>query len=133
MDTKVNILHLCSYFSGISAVYERTFEALDKLGYRQTVYVPNRLIKREKSVNFSDPESKIYFRRIWNIFSRIAYFNKVKKAFNDAVKVLPIKDCDVMHAHSWFTDGGIAYKLYEKYNIPYVVTVRSTDVDTFAK
>ena len=133
MNKKINILHICSYFSGISAVYEHTFEELDKLGHMQKIYVPNRLIKREKKVSFTDSGSEIYFRQIWNNFSRIAYFNKIKKATTDAINILPLEDCNVMHAHSWFTDGGIAYRLFENYNIPYVITVRSTDVDTFAK
>lgn len=133
MSKTKKIIHLSSYFSGISAVYDNIFKEIDNLNYRQQVYVPNRLIKRPKEVEFKISDSNIYFRKIWNFFSRIAYFYKINKAYQDIETVIEIKDQGVIHAHSWFTDGGLAYKLYKKHHIPYVITVRSTDVNIFVK
>lgn len=40
----------------------------------------------------------------------------------------------MVHAHTLFTDGNVALKLFEEYNIPYVVTVRGfTDIEGFFK
>lgn len=129
----MNILHITSYFSGISKVYEHLFEATDKLGHNQYVYVPYRILKKEKQVNFLNPNSKIALRPIYNQFSRFAYFYKMNKAYKDIINQFSVNSMDIMHAHTWFTDGGLAYKLYKKYNIPYVITIRSTDLSAFVK
>jgi|SRR5690606_30659440 len=128
-----NILHLASYFAGISKVYENLFEATDKLGHTQNVYVPYRVLKKKKSVSFSNSESKIILRPIYNLLSRFAYFYKINKAYKDIINQLPVNNMDVTHAHTWFTDGGLAYKLYKEHKIPYVITVRSTDLSAFVK
>jgi glycosyltransferase involved in cell wall biosynthesis len=130
---RLNILHLACYFSGISKVYENLFEATDKLWHNQYVYVPYRILKKEKQVSFLNPNSKIVLRPIYNQLSRVAYFYKINKAYKDIINQLEISDMDIIHAHTWFTDGGLAYELYKKNNIPYVVTIRSTDLSTFVK
>ena len=38
-----------------------------------------------------------------------------------------------IHAHTWYSDGGVAYLLSKKYNIPYIVTIRNTDLNLFQK
>src|SRR5690554_4631932 len=130
---KLNIIHLASYFSGISKVYEHLFDAIDKMGHNQHIYVPYRILEKEKEISFLNPNSKIILRPIYNQFSRFAYFYKINKAYKDIIKQLPITGIDVIHAHTWFTDGGLAYELYIKNNIPYVVTIRSTDLSMFVK
>ncbi|MCC2597542.1 glycosyltransferase [Pusillimonas sp. MFBS29] len=40
---------------------------------------------------------------------------------------------DLIHAHTLFSDGGSAYLLSIKYNIPYVLSVRATDINLFYK
>ena len=40
---------------------------------------------------------------------------------------------DCIHAYTLFTDGNCAMHLAEKHNIPFVVAVRNTDVNTFFK
>ena len=132
-NNKLNILHLASYFSGVSKVYEHLFQATDKLGHTQFVYVPYRVLKKEKDIRFSIPESKVFLRPIYNKFSRVAYFYKLNKAYKDIIKQLPVTEMDITHAHTWFTDGGLAYRLYKEHNKPYVVTIRSTDLSAFAK
>ena len=42
-------------------------------------------------------------------------------------------DIDFIHAHTFFSDGGVAYILNKKFNIPYIIAVRNTDINTFLK
>ena len=44
-----------------------------------------------------------------------------------------MKKYDLIHAYTLFTDGNNAMQLSKKYEIPYVVAVRNTDVNTFFK
>ena len=34
-----------------------------------------------------------------------------------------------IHAHSLYSNGGVAYETYKRFNIPYIVAVRSTDIE----
>src|SRR5690606_14547065 len=64
---------------------------------------------------------------------RIFYNLKHKKIHKDILKNYRIKDYSIIHAHSLFSNGLIAMKLKKEFNIPYVVAVRNTDVNTFFK
>lgn len=52
--------------------------------------------------------------------------NQIEKDYN-------LYDYDLIHAHTLFTNGYSAMKLAEKYDRPYIVTVRSTDINFFFK
>src|SRR5690606_33990733 len=39
----------------------------------------------------------------------------------------------LIHAHTWYSDGGVAYLLSKKYSIPYIITIRNTDINIFHK
>src|SRR5690606_23166241 len=106
-NTKLNILHLASYFSGVSKVYENLIGEMDKLGHTQYVYVPHQRLKKEKIVNVFNPQSEIFLRPIYSRFSSIAYFYKIKTAYSDLIKQDSIYKISIVHAHTWFSDGGI--------------------------
>ena len=40
---------------------------------------------------------------------------------------------DICHAYTLFNDGNLAYYLYKSKSIPYIVVVRSTDIESFFK
>jgi len=40
---------------------------------------------------------------------------------------IDFKDIDLIHAHKLTFEGPIAYYIYKKYNIPYIITLRHTD------
>jgi len=42
---------------------------------------------------------------------------------------IDVSQYDLIHAHYLLTDGGIAYKLSRKYGIPYIITIRNTNVN----
>lgn len=48
-------------------------------------------------------------------------------------KCISVSEYDLIHAYYLFTDGNYARIISRKYNIPYVVAVRNTDVNVFFK
>nr|WP_281358176.1 glycosyltransferase [Sphingobacterium shayense] len=86
------------------------------------------------SISFSRSRSKLIYRPILNKFSdRILYRRKIRKISNDIEKQVDLAAVSIMHAHTWFSDGGAAYLLNKKYSIPYIVAVRSSDIVYFYK
>lgn len=127
-------LHICCNFS-TSALYKNLFEHLDQLGIVQFVFNPirSRVYLDKNAFNFNEPESLLQYRLILGLYDRVNYKSKIRKLTKDAEKIVSIKHLDVIHAHTWFSDGGVAYELFKKYNVPYIVTIRNTDLNVFFK
>lgn len=130
----MKILHITNDFSG-SAVYRNLFENLDSLGVEQIVYTPirNEEQRNKNYIDFNIKGSQIQYRKILNKRDRLNYKGKISKLFRDIEASVDFSDIFVVHAHTWFSDGGVAYELNKKYNIPYVLAIRSTDIIIFYK
>lgn len=125
----MKILHINSYYSG-SSFYRSLYEKQKENGLDIEVYVPvSKAIDSTKlslgnfttlSVNHSK-------------YDRIIFHLKHLKIYKDILERYNIHDFSVVHAHSLFSNGYIAYKLKKEFGIPYIVAVRNTDVNTFFK
>ncbi|MFT4612583.1 MAG: glycosyltransferase involved in cell wall biosynthesis [Urechidicola sp.] len=134
MSKKLDILHICNNYAG-STIYKNLFSELDKLGYPQQVYCPVRLeelVGRNK-IEFEGSKSEISYSHILNLNTRVNYIGKIKKCVSDIESKLNIDEMQVIHAHTWYSDGGVAYELHKKYKTPYIIAVRNTDLNVFFK
>ena len=114
------ILHITNDYSG-STVYKNLVGELDNLGLSQIVYNP---IKEESRVGKNKIElnvkgSEIIYSHILNkTTDRIFYKQKIKKILKDIKSKVDFSKIKMIHAHTWYSDGGVAYLLSKKYNIP---------------
>lgn len=125
-DTK--ILHICSYYLG-TKLYQKLFDSLEENNIEEDIYVftdNKHQIKEGYPLN-------VKISRCYNNRDRYIFHIKHLKVLKDIQNKIDIPKYDIIHAHSLFSNGYIAYKLYEKYNIPYIVAVRNTDVNLFFK
>lgn len=124
----MRILHInCNYLG--TTLHQCMVENLDKLGIDNTVYVPtydvtNAVIK---------PNTNVCVSQCFNKWDRVCFDYKQHKIIKDIQNKIEIKKYDCIHAYTLFTDGNCARVLSKKYNIPYVVAVRNTDVNAFFK
>lgn len=121
------ILHICSYYIN-DAFYNNFFESLSKKGYNNFPYT------------FADKNQKRKERRLvgqvsycFNTIDRFFFFKKHRKVWDDINSHRNLLQCDIVHAHSLFSNGYIAKRIWESFGIPYIVTVRYPDVLTFFK
>jgi len=132
----MNVLHITNGYAG-SAVYKNLCLAEDQLNIKQTIYcgVRSKYLIDKNKVSFPTiPQSKIIYSKVLNIYTRINFYYKSKKIYSDILnKVGNFSDIDIIHAHTWYSDGVIAYNLHKQYNIPYIVTIRNTDLNIFFK
>lgn len=127
------ILHITNDYSG-STVYMNLVRELDNLKIAQIIYNPIRDEKliRKNAVEFNIESSEIIYRPILNYhIDRILYPWKIKKILKDIQNQVDFSNITFIHAHTWYSDGGVAYELSKKYNIPYIVTIRNTDINLF--
>lgn len=128
-------LHLSNDYSG-STVYKNLCMALDYNGVTQTIYHPTRSVHQmdKNLIKFKEPNSKIFYSPILTNYSRIDFNFKKRRILKDlTLKDINASEYDVIHAHTWYSDGAIALSLKKRFGTPYIVTVRNTDLNLFFK
>lgn len=125
----MNVLHVNSYYI-TAPLYKNLYEKELQLGLDLSVYVPysNRFKNHNKDYGFYTTKSMDFSN-----FDRLFFYRKHKKILNNIQRAYDISKFDLIHAHSLFSNGYIAYMLSKKYKIPYIVAVRNTDVNVFFK
>lgn len=132
----MHILHILNSYGG-TEVYTKFIRSLDKLGVRQTVFVPlnpnNINRKGNQLIEFKIPGSIIIYSTKLKQYHRYFYGLKIDAIRKEIEKQVDIKSVDLMHAGLFCTDGAVAFELSKNYNIPYIVAVRNTDVNFYYK
>ncbi len=126
----MSLLHICCNYA-YSRVYVQLFERLAAAGLRQQVYVPE---KRAYAMGENLPEDGAFpvrYSLIVKPWDAALYHSKARRAAPDVARHIDLSCVKLIHAHTLFTDGGIAYRLHQAYGIPYVVSLRMTDLSYF--
>ncbi len=128
----MNILHICNDFCG-SKVHANLYKRLDELGVNQTIFTYYRGKNTDGRNQFDSHHTLFIYKNILRIWHRAFYHLKIHRVYSELLREIKPLDYDLTHATTLFSDGAIAYKLFKDYGIPYIVAVRSTDVNEFLK
>ena len=133
----MTILHIANSYGGTS-VYTNLYTAIDQNSdCTQWVHVPlnsrNHSRVGNKMIDFRCKESRIEYSTILKSYHRFLYGLKIRAIVKDIERKFDMSKVDVIHAGTLCLDGAAAYELSRKYNIPYVVAVRNTDVNSYYK
>lgn len=125
----MKILHINSYY-GTGVFYKHLYDEQVKSGLDIDVYIPVL-----KSFDCSGRAFGEYtkVRRVFNQTDRVFFHLKQRKITTDIKSTYDLTKFDLVHAHSLFTNGYVAMKLNQEFQIPYCVAVRNTDVNLFFK
>ena len=126
----MQILHISNDYSG-SKVHVNLYKALSKQGVRQTIYCPVRSVEQIGGNEFVADGTKVIYDYVIKPYHRYVYHIKRMDMFRSLNRKVNLQEIDLVHAATLFTDGGLAYRIYKKYHIPYVVAVRNTDINGF--
>ncbi len=131
----MNILYICTYYHR-ARIFRDSMNALIKRGHKVTAF--NAVYKgTELKEEYADlMDDLVIHRECFNKNDRYIYPLKQKKIFETLEKEYKnhhLEDTEIIHSHTLLNGGLVAYKMYKKYNIPYVVSVRDTDLNTFLK
>jgi glycosyltransferase involved in cell wall biosynthesis len=127
----INVLHINSNYL-TSKLHENLLDRVATDNLRHTVFMPIKEDKKEEFLYQSKHE--VYCPISFKDRDKYFFIWKQAKIYNQLRKRLNLEQFQITHAHTLFTDGNLAYRLYKEYNIPYIVTVRGyTDIDSFFK
>ena len=123
----MNVLQIANDY--LNPIFFKMFNGLKKIGILSRVVVP--ISKDAKIGNGWGKE--IIVLRCFSAIDRMFFFRKQKKIINKIKYNVDFSDISVIHAHTLFSNGYSAMMLHRKYNIPYIVAIRNTDVNVFLK
>ena len=124
----MNILHICNDYFG-TKLYSELISELQKRGLNNIVYVPTK----EKVDYEIKTDFNIVTQKCFSNIDRFFFYRKGEKVFNTLREKVDLKNINFIHAHTLFSNGYVALRCKEEYEIPYIVAVRNTDVNTFLK
>ena len=127
------IMHILQIANGYLTqhLYADLFDELEKQGINNTVYVPiniNTELTVKKSV-----DKRLIISQCFSNIDRLFFYTKQKKIFADVATKVSMNSIDLIHGHTLFSGGYLAYRMNKAYNIPYIVAVRNTDLNIFMK
>lgn len=128
----MEILNINSYFFS-STVHMNLQKNLNRRDINAFTFAPvsKGYIPRIDYEKITD--NNILKKECFNNKDRYFFHHKHVKILKTIENELEIRKFDLLHAHSLFSNGYIAMNLKNKYRIPYVVTVRDTDINIFFK
>lgn len=108
-------------------MFRDLFRHMSLQGACQQVYVPEK--RADDMGKFPSDHYKLTYSLIIKPQDRFLYYTKAKRCVPDINARVDLSGVTLVHAHTLFTDGGIAYKL----GLPYIVSLRFTDIEYFYK
>lgn len=127
----MKVLHINSYYSyyGSPGFYKNMYDRQVLKGIDISVFVP-----LDYEVG-SEEQFGSYTQVVKTHSSIHTYFYHLKqnRMLREAQRRYAVTEFDIMHAHSTFSNGFVAYKLNQQFGVPYIVAVRDTDLNIFFK
>lgn len=120
----MNILHLNSNYL-FTKIYANAIKNMDS---ELNHYIFNPLyrnINYKNNMNNVNIYAPVILKKSDRLLTRYRLNKAIKYIENKDI----IKNINIVHAHSLTNDGILAYKLSEKHNIPYILTIRNTDIN----
>lgn len=129
----ISITHINSYFI-TSKLHGELVNTLDKKGVRQQVFVP---VAKTEHLNKNKPEKleygAVHYTHCFSSFHRYLWPLKMLKIWYAFKKHVEKHPATLIHAHTLIVNGLVAYWAHKKWRVPYVLTVRNTDLNVFLK
>ncbi len=128
----MKILHIANDFSN-TKVHSNLYRELDKLGVNQVVFNPIRIVRRNTIGKNEFPANNTVFvyADVVKTIHHYLYHVKRRCVYKALLNRVDVTDINLVHAATLMSDGGVAYKLFQEFHIPYVVSVRNTDINGF--
>ncbi len=122
----MKVLHInCNYIG--TTLHQLMIEELDRQGIENDVFVPTY----NPDIAVIKPNINVYVSECFKKCDRLVFDYKQSKILKAIDEHYVVKNFDLIHAYTLFTDGNVARLLSKKYGVPYVVAVRNTDVNDF--
>lgn len=115
------------------SLHSELVNQLANMGYPQIVCVPLRDEQFKNTYHLDRPDVSYASDAILNLTDRVFFLKKARKVTNYIKNYVDMTKVNCILAHTVFSDGAVAYRLYQKFGIPYSLVVRDTDINVHVK
>ncbi len=128
----MKILFFCTFYHR-ALLFRQQMDSLERKGHYVRAF--NSAQYGEKITDKFKPimDEKVVHIECWNSLDRLLFFPRQWKIEKKLQETYNLKDFDILHAHLLLSSGYSALRMKKKYGIPYVVSVRVTDLTGFIK
>ena len=119
----MNIFHINSNYLS-TTLHENLIDYLASENVYSYIYTP----RKKETIPVFNSKYDIFSPEILTNMDRFFYLRKQNKLYSEIVNNVALEEFNIIHAHTLFTDGNLARTLSEENEIPYMVTIRSTDL-----
>ncbi len=127
------ISHINSYLVS-SSLHAELLNELSNYDAVQDVFVPaGRTAHIGMKAPAPHPNVRVTYEKCFNTADKVLWPNKIRKIRNAYSRHSENSLPKLVHAHSLMVNGLVALLNFRKRNIPYIVSVRYTDVHVFMK
>lgn len=106
---------------------------LDNLGVQQIVYCPVREVSHMDKNRIEANNTEFVYSLCIKSWYRYVYHYKQWRLYRDMKSKVNFRDVSYIHAHTLFSDGGLALKAYKEFGIRYSVAIRNTDLNQYIR
>lgn len=131
----MRVLHICGDFF-ISPVHLSLYRELDELGLEQIVFSPTDYRDKNRELTnyvFKSPNSKIIYSKPLKRYHSYLYGLKIHNLVKQIESCVDIKSISLINTSLVCKEGAVAYELSKKYGIPFITSVRNTDLNYYFK
>lgn len=128
----MRILYLCNYYH--RAMIFR--DAMDQLENRGNFVLAFNSAEQGDVIDTKYEkimDDKVIHVECYSHKDRYIYFWKQHKIYISLNKHIKVDEFDIVHSHTLFNGGWAAMKLNKRFGIPFVVSVRNTDMNDYLK
>ena len=101
----------------------------------QLIFHPLRNIenKGKRENQFNSSKTRIIYSQPLKKYHKLFFNSKINFLYKSLISQINPSSIKITIATTLYSDGAIALKLFQEFNIPYVVCVRHTDINFFSK
>ena len=120
--------HICVNYG--ASFYQLLFHELRKKNVEQNVFYPRSI---NHLTNISTKTYIVDSPLVLGSLTKISFKRKRRIMKKEYDPLFHRNKPDIIHAHTLFSDGSLADHYYKSYGTPFIVAVRSTDIDIFLR
>lgn len=111
----------------LNPLFKLMFDAISHTGIRNEVVVPIKY----NGIERNNWKNEVVTLRCFSDLDNFFFHIKQRKIISSIENNIAISECDIIHAHTLFSNGYAAMKISKKHGKKYIVAVRNTDINTF--
>ena len=128
----MNILYLCTFYHR-ALLFRQQMDSLIKRGHNVRAFSSAKYGEGIAEKFRPIMDELVVHKECWNKYDRMLFFPRQWKIEKEFQKAYNLKEFDLIHSHLLLSSGYTAMRMKKKYGVPYVVSVRVTDLTGFIR